>query len=93
MLIGKGFYVGQEIPASDPRVQKKAFLMGPNLWPPAELVPEKVFKEPMYEYWKRMFQLSLHVMDILAAGLPYGQDVFKDFVSNDAVSSIRLLRK
>jgi isopenicillin N synthase-like dioxygenase len=67
--------------------------MGPNLWPDSSLVPEKIFKEPMYEYWKQMFELSLHVMDILAAGLPYGPNVFKEFVSNDAVSSIRLLRE
>lgn len=87
----EGFYVGQEIPASDPRVLKKAFLMGPNLWPPAHLVSEEVFKEPMSRYWKLMFDLSLHVMDILAAGLPYGPEVFKEFTSNDAVSSIRLL--
>jgi len=87
----EGFYIGQHIDAEDPRVKNKAFLMGPNLWPKKELVPEKVFKEPMEAYFKAMFQLSLTVMDVLAAGLPYGPDVFSEFVSNDAVSSIRLL--
>jgi len=40
-----------------------------------------------------MFQLSLRVMDVLAAGLPCGPDVFREFVGNDAVSSVRLLRE
>jgi isopenicillin N synthase-like dioxygenase len=83
--------VGKEIPATDPRVQNKVFLMGPNLWPPSTLVPETVFREPMERYYDLMFNLSLTVMDILAAGLPYGPKVFEEFVSNDAVASIRLL--
>jgi len=87
----QGFYVGQEIPASDPRVQNNAFLMGPNLWPPSSLIPESVFKEPMTEYFSRMFSLSLIILDIIAAGMPYGPDVFSEFTSNDAVASIRLL--
>ncbi|RDW71889.1 2og-Fe oxygenase family protein-2 [Coleophoma crateriformis] len=87
----EGFYVGQEIPLDDPRVQAHAFLMGPNLWPPSSMVPEDVFKKPMQEYWQLMFSLSLKVMDVLAAGLPYGPHVFDEFVSNDAVASIRLL--
>jgi isopenicillin N synthase-like dioxygenase len=65
--------------------------MGPNIWPSSSLVSEKIFKDPMTKYFASMFQLSLTVLDIIAAGLPYGPDVFKDFVSNDAVSSIRLL--
>lgn len=87
----EGFYIGKEIPASDPRVLAKAFLMGPNLWPPSHLIPEPTFREPMSEYYSRMFDLSLTVLDILAAGLPYGKDVFTDFVSNDPVCSARLL--
>jgi isopenicillin N synthase-like dioxygenase len=45
----------------------------------------------MEKYYDLMFNLSLTVMDILAAGLPYGPKVFDEFVSNDAVASIRLL--
>jgi len=45
----------------------------------------------MNEYYARMFDLSLIVLDILAAGLPYGPHVFDEFVSNDAVCSARLL--
>ena len=90
-LCMKGFYIGQEIPLSDPRVQTNAFLMGPNLWPPTSMVPENIFRDPMSAYYKLMYKLSLTVMDILAAGLPYGPHVFDEFVSNDAVASIRLL--
>ncbi|KAG0649729.1 2-oxoglutarate-dependent dioxygenase mpl2 [Hyphodiscus hymeniophilus] len=87
----EGFYIGKEIPASDPRVQNNAFLMGPNLWPPSSLVPEHLFREPMEKYYELMLNLTLTVMDILAAGLPYGPNVFQEFVSNDPVASIRLL--
>lgn len=45
----------------------------------------------MTEYLSKVFELSLVIMDILARGLPYGQDVFKEFTSNDPVASIRLL--
>lgn len=45
----------------------------------------------MTEYYDKMHRLSLLVMDILAQGLPYGPDVFREFVSNDAVAAIRIL--
>ena len=89
----EGFYVGQDIPASDPRVQKKAFLMGPNIWPPSDLVSEDVFKEPMSAYYTQIHALSLKVLEVLAAGMEYPnvQSVFEEFTANDPVASIRLL--
>jgi len=87
----EGFYIGQEIPLSDPRVQAGAFLMGPNQWPPSNLVPESVFKEPMLAYYKTMIKLCFTVLEILAAGLPYGPAVFDEFTSNDPIASLRLL--
>ena len=88
----EGFYVGQDIPADDPRVKERnAFLMGPNLWPDSSLIPESDFKDPCSEYFATMFTLSLKVMEVIAAGMPYGPNVFDEFCSNDAVSSIRLL--
>lgn len=65
--------------------------MGPNLWPLASLVSEADFRSPMENYYQAMFKLSLSIMDILAATLPYGPTVFDEFTSNDAVASIRLL--
>ncbi|KAE9377198.1 citrinin biosynthesis oxygenase CtnA [Stipitochalara longipes BDJ] len=89
----EGFYVGHEIPADDPRVQKKAFLMGPNLWPPSNLVPGDVFREPMSSYYAQMHALTLKVLEVIAAGMEYPgvEEVFKEFTANDAVASIRLL--
>jgi isopenicillin N synthase-like dioxygenase len=65
--------------------------MGPNLWPPANLLPEPEFRKPMEVYFSAMYKLSLTILDIIAAGMPHGEDVFSEFVSNDAVASIRLL--
>ncbi len=65
--------------------------MGPNLWPDSSLIPESVFKQPSEEYFAKMFSLALKVLDLIALGMPYGPKVFEEFVSNDAVASIRLL--
>lgn len=83
--------MGQHIPAEDPRVQRKAFLMGPNIWPSTDLIPEEAFQKPAEEYFAKMFALSLKVMEVIALGMPYGPKVFEEFCSNDAVASIRLL--
>ncbi|TVY38836.1 2-oxoglutarate-dependent dioxygenase, partial [Lachnellula subtilissima] len=84
----EGFYIGHEIPATDPRVLAHAFLVGPNLWPP---LPRAVFQDPMTAYFAAMYSLSLRVMELVAATLPYGKDVFKGFVGPEAVASVRLL--
>lgn len=62
--------------------------MGPNLWPP---LSPTTFKEPMSRYYAACEALALKLLDILADTLPYGKDVFKEFTSNDAVASVRLL--
>jgi isopenicillin N synthase-like dioxygenase len=87
----EGFYVGQDIPAEDPRVRNNAFLMGPNLWPDERLIAEEEFRRPCEEYYKRIYELTLKVLDVIAAGMPYGPGVFEEFCSNDAVASVRLL--
>ncbi|KAG9233028.1 2og-Fe oxygenase family protein [Amylocarpus encephaloides] len=87
----EGFYIGKEISATDPRVLNNAFLIGPNQWPPTHLIPSPPFREPMEEYYDRMLNLCFAILDILAATLPYGPDVFASFISNDPVASIRLL--
>jgi isopenicillin N synthase-like dioxygenase len=65
--------------------------MGPNLWPSPSLIPEPLFRHPMEKYYQQIFNLSLVILDILAATLPYGPKVFEEFVSNEPVASIRLL--
>jgi isopenicillin N synthase-like dioxygenase len=91
----EGFYVGQEIPVSDPRVKNNAFLMGPNLWPPSNLIPEEEFKEPMSRYYSEMKDLCLKVLEVIGKGMEYKnvdiEEVFEVFTANDPVASIRLL--
>jgi isopenicillin N synthase-like dioxygenase len=45
----------------------------------------------MEQYYQKMFDLSLVVLNILAATLPYGPNVFKEFIANEPVANIRLL--
>jgi isopenicillin N synthase-like dioxygenase len=91
----EGFYVGQEIPASDPRVRKNAFLMGPNLWPDENLISGEEFREPMSRYYDVMKELSLKVLEVISRGMEYEgvdiEEVMREFTGNDAVCSIRLL--
>ncbi|EHL03101.1 putative ATP-dependent DNA helicase srs2 [Glarea lozoyensis 74030] len=87
----EGFYIGRDIPSTDPRVQNNAFLLGPNQWPSPSLIPFPLFRHPMERYYTKILSLSLTILDILAATLPYGPNVFKDFTSNDPIANIRLL--
>lgn len=85
----EGYYLGKHMDASDPRVKKHPRLMGPNLFPRA--LPEDEFKRPVEEYYDAVLALSLTVFKILAKGLPYGDDIFDDFVSDDPVCIMRML--
>jgi isopenicillin N synthase-like dioxygenase len=85
----QGFYVGQHIPDDDERSKSHPHLIGPNIFPPG--IPEDVLKEPTETYYKNMSGLAGTIMEILARGLPYGDDIFVPFMSNNPVCSIRLL--
>ncbi|KAI1453440.1 Clavaminate synthase-like protein [Annulohypoxylon moriforme] len=85
----EGFFIGQHIPASDPRSQAHPYLIGPNVFPAG--LPDEVLKTPTETYYDAIFALSCKVMEILARGLPYGNDVFVPFISGDPVCAIRLL--
>ena len=65
--------------------------MGPNLWPPSTLLPDAIFKDPMEEYYFKLYSLSLLILDIIALGMPHGPKVFETFCANDAVAAMRLL--
>jgi isopenicillin N synthase-like dioxygenase len=45
----------------------------------------------MLQYYDALHALSLKVLEVLARGLPYGPNVFNEFISNDAVAVMRLL--
>ncbi|OTA82246.1 hypothetical protein M434DRAFT_379605 [Hypoxylon sp. CO27-5] len=85
----EGFFVGQHIPYEDPRSRAHPYLIGPNIFPPG--LPDEALKIPTENYYDAVFALSCKVIEILARGLPYGNDVFVPFISGDPVCAIRLL--
>lgn len=64
-------------------------MVGENIFPTQ--IPDSVMKEPTEEYYKAVFQVGCKVMEILAKGLPYGDDIFDDFLSDDPICALRLL--
>ncbi|KAG8157613.1 hypothetical protein KVR01_012655 [Diaporthe batatas] len=87
----EGFFAGQDMPSDDPRVKAGRFFMGPNVWPPAELLAARDFREPIEAYYNAMQQLCGVVLDLVAATLPYGPHVFDGIKSNDPACPLRLL--
>ncbi|KAH8674589.1 hypothetical protein BGZ60DRAFT_526544 [Tricladium varicosporioides] len=81
----EGIYIGDEVPADDPRAGK--FLQGPNMWPD---LPEDEYRRPIMEYRSRMLHLAETLMQILALGLPYGADIFNEF-TKDPIGNLKLL--
>lgn len=57
---------------------------------PASLA-DSDFRRPTEAYYAAVLDLAMRVLEILAKGLPYGDDIFHDFVSNDPVCIMRLL--
>lgn len=64
-------------------------MIGANIFP--EEIPEEILKAPTEQYYSECLGLAQKIMKILAKGLPYGEDIFVPFMSNDPVCSIRLL--
>lgn len=87
----EGFFLGQDISAEDPRVAARRFFMGPNVWPPTEMLASQDFRDPLEKYYQAMTDLSNIVLDLVAAMLPYGPHVFDDFKANDPACPMRLL--
>lgn len=77
--------IERDVAANDPSYG--TYLYGPNLWPN---MPQEDFKAPVMEYREHMLRLATEIMKILAKGLPYGDDVFDDFM-RDPVASVKLL--
>jgi hypothetical protein len=46
--------------------------MGSSVWPSAELLLYKVLKDPAEEYYGAVYNLSLHVLDMIFATLLVG---------------------
>lgn len=82
----EGFYIGEELDETDPRVQAGRFNHGSNQWP--ETLP--VFRETMSDYFDTMNQLGETIMQALALSLSLPQDFFADFC-HQPLSTLRLL--
>lgn len=65
--------------------------MGRNVWPPTSLLSHKDFKEPAEAYYKAIYDLTLLVLEMIARTLPYGPNVFDNFVSNNPAAPMRML--
>jgi isopenicillin N synthase-like dioxygenase len=62
--------------------------MGPNVWPP---LPDPEFKEPVNEYFTAIYDLTITILQIIAYTLPYGPNIFSNFIANDPAVPLRLL--
>ena len=87
----EGFYVGHNIPLYDEVVKQKRFFMGPNVWPNASILSGEEFRRPVEAYFHAIHGLSLSILKLVAATLPYGPDVFKDVTVGHTVAVLRML--
>jgi isopenicillin N synthase-like dioxygenase len=84
--VKEGFYLGNELPETDSRVQKMLFDHGPNQWP-ADL---SGFRETLDDYFAKMEALCRLTMRALALSLDLPENHFEHFC-DDAVSNLKLL--
>lgn len=87
----EGFYVGPDVPLDDPAVQQRRFFMGPNVWPDAAALADDQFRQPVEAYFESLNNLSLALLKLVAATLPYGPGVFDNFTVGHTVSVLRML--
>lgn len=85
----EGFYIGKDLPLESDKVKAHPELLGQNMFPAT--LPDGDFRLPTERYYAAVLDLSMRVLEILAKGLPYGDDIFHEFVSNDPVCIMRLL--
>ncbi|WP_150301975.1 isopenicillin N synthase family dioxygenase [Pseudomonas profundi] len=82
----EGYYIGEEVPADDPRVLAGTFNTGPNQWPSD--VPD--FQPAMTTYYQALLGLSAQIMSGLALSLGLPSTYFEDFCT-DPLATLRLL--
>ncbi|OAA62632.1 2og-Fe oxygenase family protein [Niveomyces insectorum RCEF 264] len=85
----EGYFIGQHVPYTDERAKRHPLLVGENIFP-AEL-PDADLRLPAEAYYLAVRRLGCTVLTILAKGLPYGEDVFAEFMDNDPLCNLRLL--
>ncbi|RDW63798.1 putative 2-oxoglutarate-dependent dioxygenase [Coleophoma cylindrospora] len=87
----EGFFASTDVPLDHPRVAAGRFLVGPNVWPDADVLSHEDFRAPLEEYLGEMKRLSHVVLNLIAATLPYGPHVFDELEADDPMCLLRLL--
>ena len=82
----ESFYLGEEVPSDDPRVQAGRFNMGPNQWP-ADLPG---FRETMTTYFETAHALGATIVRALAESLDLPAAHFEGYLT-EAAATLRLL--
>ncbi|WP_441279459.1 isopenicillin N synthase family dioxygenase [Tardiphaga sp. 172_B4_N1_3] len=83
----EAFHCAAELDESHPDVKANLPLRGPNLWPSG---PDG-FRDIVYSYYVRTYQVGTTLLELLAEGLGEPTDKFTKYYAHD-VSQLRLLR-
>jgi isopenicillin N synthase-like dioxygenase len=83
----EAFHCATELEETHPDVQAGLPLRGPNLWPAA---PDG-FRDTVYSYYERTYQVGATLLELLAEGLGQPTDAFLKYYDH-SVSQLRLLR-
>jgi isopenicillin N synthase-like dioxygenase len=84
--VKEGFYIGVDVPESDPRVRARTFGFGPNQWP---ALPG--WRDTMQTYANTMMELGALLLRAVALSLGLPEDYFREYC-DDPVAVLRLLR-
>jgi len=84
----EGFYLGAELPATDPRVRAGTPLHGPNLFPPA--LPE--LRQAVLAYLDAMTTLGHVLMRGIGLGLGLSETWFDEHLTADPLILFRVFR-
>lgn len=87
----EGFFIGEDIPDEDPRVEQRRFFMGRNVWPDPSLIRYSEFQQPAEIYHKELSALSIQVLRLIEHTLPYGPGIFDQFVSDNPITPVRIV--
>lgn len=86
-----GFFADIDLPSADPRVQNKRLFAGQNVWPSPDVLPYSEFRTSVKTYYQSIMELCWMVMDLIAATLPYGLNVFDEWKVHEPACPLRFL--
>jgi isopenicillin N synthase-like dioxygenase len=83
----EAFHCSEEVPSDSSELKGASQLRGPNQWPEA---PQD-FREIVYSYYHRTYQVGLVLLELLAEGLNQPTDTFTRHYKR-SISQLRLLK-